>query len=540
MRTTDMTIRKTFVVAVLALAGTTACMNLDVQNPNDADAERALGTASDVEALIGGSWGTWWDAASDNSGPGTVLMTTALQHSATAANFGMVEFSSWPRKAVHHRPADVYYNQFTNAWTWHHRAISAVVDGFKAIESGSVELEPSDLARAQAFGNYVLGLAHASSAIMFDQSYIYDETIERDEVTLHPYPEVLAAAFGYFDKAIAAAQGASFTLPETWMSVEVSASELVKLAYSMKARYRAAVARTPAERAAVDWAAVAADAAKGVTEDWKVDVVSGSGFSSDILSNIHRYGPWGELSYQVLGMADQSGSYQRWIGISDPWSRHPNLSADQQSEPFLIITPDERFPQGATIAEQQANDGTLYELPTASGGFGAQWARPDRGTFRWSYYRYVANNQWLRPSAERTEGAVEVSVDEMRLLRAEAAYRMGNLAEAANLINVTRTAAGLNATDAAGTNTDCVPKLADSSCGDLLEMLKWEVRLQTIYKGLHMAPWYFHGRGWGDLPEGTFLQLPVPGREADLLGIAQYTFGGPGNEGGAPVGNYGY
>jgi hypothetical protein len=238
-------------------------------------------------------------------------------------------------------------------------------------------------------------------------------------------------------------------------------------------------------------------------------------------------------------MADQSGQYQKWISIEDPWSRHPNLAADQQGDPFLIITPDKRFPTGSTVAAQQAADGTLFEVATASGGFGAQWARPDRGTFRWSYYRYVANNMWLLPSAQRTS-AVEVSVDEMRLLRAEAAYRMNNRGEAANLINVTRTAAGLNATDAAGANTSCVPKLRTGACGDLFEMLKWEVRLETMYQGLHMAPWYFHGRGWGDLAEGTFLQFPVPGREASLLNIPAYTFGGIGGEAAAPVGNYGY
>jgi starch-binding outer membrane protein, SusD/RagB family len=539
MRTIDMTIRKTVAVAALALVGTAACMDLDIQNPNDADAERALATAGDVEALIGGGWGTWWDAVSANTGPGPILMTSANQHSATAANFGMVEFSSWPRKAVHHLAADVYYGQFANAWTWHYRAISAVVDGLNAIEDGLVELPPNDLARATAYGNYVLGLAHASTAIMFDQGYIYDESIAREDVVLHTYTDVLSAALGYFDKAIAAAEGATFTIPATWMSVEVSSAQLARLAYSMKARYRAAVARNPAERAAVDWAAVASDASKGVTADWAVSVVSGSGFSSGTLSNIHRYGPWGQLSYQVLGMADQSGQYQKWISISDPWSRHPNLSADQQSDQFLIQTPDERFPTGATVAAQQASDGKLFEVATASGGFGAQWARPDRGTFRWSYYRYVANNMWLLPSAQRTS-AVEVSVDEMRLLRAEAAYRTNNRGQAADLINVTRTAAGLNATDAAGANTSCVPKLPTGACGDLFEMLKWEVRLETMYQGLHMAPWYFHGRGWGDLAEGTFLQFPVPGREASLLNIPAYTFGGIGGEGAAPVGTYGY
>jgi hypothetical protein len=236
-------------------------------------------------------------------------------------------------------------------------------------------------------------------------------------------------------------------------------------------------------------------------------------------------------------MADQSGGYQQWIA-KDPWDRHPNLSADQLSDPFLIMTDDLRFPQGNTIAEQQANDGVVFEIATAGGGYASQWARPDRGSFRWSYYRPVLFQDWPTPGTNRHDWP-EMRVEEMRLLRAEALFRTGNLAGAAEIINETRVRAGLSATDASGTNTSCVPKLPNGQCGDLWEMLKWEVRLETIYSGLHMAPWYFHGRGWGDLAQGSFLQLPIPGREAELLMLQPYTFGGA-NESSAPVGTYGY
>lgn len=530
--------RKIFALAAaVTVLGTTACLNLDIQNPNQADAERALRTAGDIEALIGGGFSSWWNSSSSSGGIGPILMTMSYQHSATAANFGMVEFSGWPKKPVHALSSEVYYGQFSYGWTQQYRGISAVVSGLRALDGGAVELSADDMSRAQAFGYFVLGLAHASTAILWDQGYIYDPSIAVEEVSLHPYAEVMTAALGYFDRAIQEAQGKNFTIPATWISHDVSAADLVKLAYSYKARYRAAVARNPAERGNVDWAAVASDASKGITEDFLINVRSGSGFSSGTLVNIHRYGPWGQLSYQVLGMADQSGNYQQWIA-KNPLDRHPNLSADQTSDPFLIMTPDKRFPQGATVAAQQAADGTLYEIPTSSGGYGAQWNRPDRGSFRWSYYRFVAHNSWL--SSSTRADYQEITVAEMDLLRAEAAFRQGNLGAAATLINKTRTAAGLNATDASGTNTSCVPKMANGQCGNLFEMLKWEVRLETIYKGLHMAPWYFHGRGWGDLAEGSFLQLPVPGQEAEILGIASYTFGGPGGNGSAPVGSYGY
>ena len=539
MRGRYMNMRKLLALAAAASMATTACLDLDVANLEDADAERALATPGDLEALIGGGWRNWWNSSSANSAPGPILFTASYQHSATAANFGMVEFSSWPKVPAHYLPSHSFYSQnVANAWIWNYRAISAVTDGLKVLDAGTVELEtPEDLARNQALGYYTLGLAHGTIAMLYDQGYIFDPSIALEDVALQPYGDVMTAALGYFDRAIQEAQGQSFTIPSAFMSQDVSAAQLVRMAYSMKARYRANVARTPAERAAVNWQSVAADAANGVTEDWSVNVRSGSGYSSGTLVNIHRFGPWGELSYQVLGMADVSGQYQKWLARPDPWDRHPNLADNQVDDPFLIMTPDLRFAQGATIAEQEQNDGVLYELPTASGGFAAGWARPDRGSFRWSYYRYVANDQW-HSSANRTEHP-EITLDEMRLLQAEAAYRANDLATAANLINVTRTAAGLNATDASGTNTSCVPKMANGSCGDLWEMYKWEMRLETMYQGLLMAPWYFHGRGWGDLPSGVMLHMPVPGREAELLGIPPYTFGGSG-EGAAPIGTYGY
>jgi hypothetical protein len=524
--------------AVTALV-VTGCLDLEVQNALDPDRERALRNASDIEQLIAGGYRHYYNVGTASNGIGPVLMTAAYQHSATAANFGMVEFSSFPKSRVHHEAADDYYGQFANNWTWIYRAVAAVTEGLFTLDEGAVSLPAADQARAYAYGYFVLGLAHGSAALLYDQGYIYDPTIAIDDVELAPYPELLAASLKYLDRAIQEATGKSFEVPEQWMARDVSETELIRLAHSYKARFRANVARTPAERAAVDWNAVLADIDRGITSTFSWNMRQGSGWSSGTANNIYRYGPWGQLSYMVLGMADQSGAYQRWMS-RDPWDRHPNLSQDQTGEPFLIMTPDRRFPRGATIAEQQlaANRGTLIELPTAGGGYGAQWNRPDRGSFRWSYYRYHLFTQWATPGTNRHDWP-EMRIEEMNLLKAEALFRQGNRGGAADIINQTRVAAGLNATDAAGTNTSCVPKLPTGACGDLWEMLKWEARLETMYAGLFMAPWYFQSRGWGDLGEGVPLHLPVPGREAELLMMQPYTFGGV-FEGSAPRGTYGY
>jgi hypothetical protein len=533
MRTRNMKTRLLVVgLAAFALAG---CLDLDVVNPNQPDRARALQTASDIEALVGGAFSPWWNCSSANTSSGPILMTMAYQHSATAANFGMVEFSGWPKVPAHTFPSDVYSQQVTEqCWTWLYRAASAVVDGLKTLDGGDVTLPADRMARVNAIGYLVLGLAHGSAAILYDQAYIYDPSVEIEDVELRPYGEVFAAAMGYFDRAIQEASGQSFTLPATWTSMDRSASDIVRLANSYKARYRAAVSRTPEERAQVNWQSVLSEINNGITEDFNISVTSGSGFSSGTLVNIPRYGPWGQLSMQVLGMADTSGNYQTWIS-AHPDDRHPIMGGQN----MLIHSPDLRFAQGADRDEQFENKGVLYEISDGPGQEGAQWVRPDRGSFRWSFYRPRMMDMWHLSAANRTVWP-EMTTIEMDLLRAEALFRTGDLDGAADIVNVTRTAAGLNATDASGVNTSCVPRLPNGACGDLWEMLKWETRLETIYKGLHMAPWYFHGRGWGDLAQGSFLQIPVPARELELLGMPAYTFGGIGGASAAPVGTYGY
>jgi hypothetical protein len=242
------------------------------------------------------------------------------------------------------------------------------------------------------------------------------------------------------------------------------------------------------------------------------------------------YPGWSELSYWVYGMADQSGNYQRWLALSIA-DKDPNPGGN----PVLIVTPDTRFPQGTTVDAQQASDGAYVRAPDDIAGV---WKRPDRGTWRWSYYhlnRYQEYYEWN----DFTHS--EINIAEMRLLKAEALYRKGDKPGAATIINATRTAAGLNATDAGGTNTSCVPKLPNGQCGDLLEMLKWEKRMEVAMQGLYGAPWYFDSRGWGDLWVGTTLQFPAPCKELQVLNILPcYTFGSAGGEMAAAASTYKY
>lgn len=530
---------KYLVVGSLFLFGGTACADLDVSNPNDADAERALASPGDVESLIAGALNSWFSGVASYSGPGMFLSNAAFQHNAPWANSGMETYARIPRVGIVNDVADPYYGNFTRVWYRSYRGIAAVADGLRAIENNPAvqdALTDEQITRARAFGRFVQGMSHATVALFYDRGFIVDETTDLNQAQ-EPvdYNALMTAALGYFDDAIQIANSGNFTIPTNWWPVAggLTADQLARVAHSYKARFRAQVARTPAERDAVNWGAVIADVDAGITDDFIITYDWNAGWEMETMGYITYFG-WSQLAYYVYGMADQSGDYQRWL----------NLSLSDKSyqfaggEPVLIETPDLRFPQGATVAEQRANPGTLARQSTASEA-GGTWARPDRGTWRWSWYKAGRYEEyWEVGDFDQPE----ITMAEMRLLKAEGIYRNGgDMGQVASLINTSRTEAGLNATDASGTNSSCVPKLPDGSCGDLLEMLKWEKRMTGFSTGIASVGWFWDARGWGDLFRNTYLHFPVPCQELQVLNLLPCNnVGGPGGEMASPGSVYNY
>jgi hypothetical protein len=319
------------------------------------------------------------------------------------------------------------------------------------------------------------------------------------------------------------------------MQADVDSQALIRLAHSYEARFRAQVARTPEEREGVAWNAVVADVDAGIQTTHTLEMDWDAGWMNGFL----RFSTdWrmGQLPYFIYGMADQSGDVAEWyaLPLAEKRERLPD------GRPVLIVTPDLRFPQGSTVEEQRANAGRYFRiiLPIEEAGVNSSWWHPERGTWRWSWYK-ASYNRGLDYWGFKTKDQPEITLAEMRLLKAEGLYRTGDLAEAAAIVNETRVAAGLNPTDLSGTNTSCVPRLPDGSCGNLWEMLKWEKRMEMVWTGIAGVGWFFDGRGWGDLWRDTPLQLPVPCLEMELLGVESCdSFGGPGGQMGSPGSTY--
>lgn len=549
--------RMASVCGALLLFGAAGCADLLVDNRNAPDRRRALATPGDVEGLVSGAYRAWYEANHSVLGPTHIFSTQAFEHSSTAANFGMLQYSRMPREVIQNSVTHADFGNIAYSWRQNYRALAAVAEGLRSVETDpaiSGGLGAARSARLQVYGKFIQGLGHGDIALIYDRGYVVDESVTViDEAGAPillgepiPYTQVMAAALAYFDQAIVAANAApaGVTIPKDWVGTpaDITMPELVRIINSFKARYRANVARNPQERAAVNWALVLAETGAGIKTDYVNDasVVYNTWVGGNLAYLYAWASTWQQVTYFMYGMADQSGNYQKWLAtpLADRGPTFPDNS------PVLIITPDLRFPQGNTIAEQVNNWGRYVGIrrsgtpPNATVNNAAQYTSADRGTWRWSQYHTTQ----LNPTFGLQIGTwAEIDYDEMRLLAAEAHFRRGELQSAADSINVTRVFNGLNATNAAGLNTSCVPKLPNGQCGNLFEMLKWESRMETWQRGPYAASWFFNGRGWGDLYVGTPLQFPIPADQLQVLGLgAAYTFGGVGGTMAAPKSSYNF
>ena len=79
--------------------------------------------------------------------------------------------------------------------------------------------------------------------------------------------------------------------------------------HSWKARLRAGVARTPAERAAVNWASVIADATAGITSRHRITDAAAAGAARTTAARCTSAMAGTRCRSMILGMADTSGAY---------------------------------------------------------------------------------------------------------------------------------------------------------------------------------------------------------------------------------------
>ncbi len=563
-------IRKLIPFAALVgvvVAGACSDNSLAVQNPNAGDTQRVLGSPTDAENLLGSYFKRWivgmYGSLSDIEGMANIF--SVMNMSSLANN---CQNSHYPFGTA------VNYNQPAgNSCVTENQRLYAIMGEVNRVATSFLTAEAGGLTlgnaardnRDKAFAEFLNGVSIGYTALFYDSLGVVTIGMStQDAGKLISYKDAGDSALAHFQKALDLATAAGtdpngFPIPSTWITSPTSytQAEFIKLVHSYRARIRANLPRTPADRGAVDWASVVADAQAGITSDEELTTNTANGPNvAGWRSQYDAFGTWHQMPPFIIGWADTSGSYAAWIGQALG-------SRGAGSQNFFMATPDLRFPQGDNRASQQADFTTKQcEVNQAAGvSFGNGLVR-DYSCKRYFVNRPNGNDQFTGPGwgfsqydfarfhgwahngdgGSARNGTTPIFVKtENDMLQAEGLYRQGNYAGAVALVNLSRTKNGLPAITAAdattpvpGTSNSCIPKVPVGpsfntvACGKLLDAIKYEKYIETAYSSF--SPWYLDERGWGDLPAGspTFWATPFQDLQARGKPLAAIYGTGPG------------
>lgn len=523
-----------------------ACLDMDVTNPNNPSRESAIQSPEDVETLIATSFLQWFNRTQSTT-PSVALTTMAGEFSSGFGDFGALEYSSEPRGPMtvdptagsqpHRAPWSDYYSVIAGNST----ALRAIEESGLVIQEGGEDVTD----RARAFAKFTQGLSTGYIGLMYDRGYIYDETIDPEELgfigedqsvqaLIEPYPQVIDAAIEQLEAAQAIAEANNVEIPqastERWISgYDLSTDEFVRLINTYIARLMVYQARTPDERAAVDWQTVINYIDAGITSDFAPVGEPGVTFGGTYKQRAARLrsvipSDFMRPDYELIGFADQGGQFQDWW--NSDWS---------DREPFTMENVQDRRIVGGPIPDVDPDAPEKFEPGEYMGHWEANIFAAERGTAHRSYYYY---HRFGTGNTYNTGPLVIITTDEMNLLKAEGLIRLGRADEAVPLINQTRVANGelepVTLDGVPETGGFCTPRRYDGSCGSLWDALRWEKRIEGA--GVEAGVAFYDQRGWGGLPENTPLHFPIPAQDQDLLGLGRYTVGG-GNDGSAAAPN---
>jgi hypothetical protein len=515
-----------------------ACLDLEVTNPNLPDRKRALSDPANVESILAlSTWLRWYSPLHSLANVANVFPMIAGEAGNTSMNMSVY----WG----HELASQVWMPRHGyDAWS---QCVSNANDGLSQVNEGMVlkTLDPGGTTavdntdRAWSWGKMWQGICIGYLALQLDRFPLAteDEPLpetweelaawERSELGEPNWEHHLADAIEAIEEAIKRMEtGAQWVTPSTWVNGQsYTNQQIIQLAHTMIARLMIYSARTPADRQSkVDWNKVLLHTERGLTYDWGPTLLDGTITDPSYLARLNNTGSGSfRVHYLTIGPADQSGGYQNWIKVS------PRTNAQR----FLITTPDRRI-TGTT----PTSNGSYVRYLTATGGFNS-----DLGYQNWSWYGWHRRINYQNGATHLTGHFALASADENRLFKAEALLRLNRVAEAVPLINVTRTRAQRVGTTTFATNLPpldpvtgavplvsgaCVPRRADGTCGNVWDALMYERDIELM--GQEPTRAWMDRRGFGQLREGVWTQLPVPARYLSSLGLPVYTFGGVGGE----------
>ena len=412
-----------------------ACQSepLSVDNTNQPDVERAYSTPSGVETIVSKLFQQMYNGQYGSADDiWTQTLTMSLESHSQLGNFGMGTRAAIPRAPIDNsigntqNPGNFRDFDFLSRNTRSATNALAAID--KYLEAGFSVGGAARDARAKAFAWFNLGYGMGQLSMLYDSVAILSPDFPTDSLpSFSPAAEANTAALAALDSAITwAGRATGQTIPADWISdpgsAAISMTRFTQIVRSFKARYRAGIGRTPQERGAADWAQIVADATNGITSDFVVQVNATTGWSGAVMTQLRTGSTWSQMTPFILGMADTSGAYKAWL--AQPLT---------QRTPFLLRTPDKRFPAGETRAAQTTASGGSSKSGPPAGSILYFRNRPtgeDTPAEPWGTWYYDNHRFWAIGAGGGNGPFVVLSAAENDMLAAEGHLRANNFSAA--------------------------------------------------------------------------------------------------------------
>lgn len=518
---------------LLAVAGCDGVADLNVENPNAPDAERAIADPSDLQSVLAGGYTSFWDGTYEAPGyygfPHFDGWGDAMTTTNAFAGFWTMAVDE-PRPRFQNTLSFSDLGIVGEPWSNLNAAISSANDVIRQIQVNDFEvvIDGSDRTQVTLAAAYFLrGLAYGHLANLFNQAYVTTEEFNAEDdladLPFSEYDAVLTQATDDLAQARSIAEGSSFTVPNSLtlpFSTTLTADRLVRMINTFEARFIVSNPRSPSENDAINWDEVRTLTQNGIQEDVVLTMDGNTWFSNYwYVSGLYWY--W-RVDNRILNMmdpdypikypADQAGS-----PLPPAESDDARLCPTSGDNPvFDGIT----FFEGDAIeiARSEEFDNCYFAYDTDQSFF-----RVARGPTLQSNYWYVrdyVDQQWNFQPFGAGPGPVLLA-EENRLMQAEAEMRAsgGSKGTAIELIN---NGSRVNAGQLA-------PLPATASDEEVLTTIYYERDIELYRTGIGLS--WFDLRRRGQLQAGTPLHLPVPATELQTVGQELYTFGGVGSAG---------
>ena len=483
-----------FVFIIAATLVSSCSKDLDVENLNDPDKERALNSPEDANSIALSGFYNWFMTNNSSISPRMSMWVAADQGTCSWANSGMYHLSMEPRQPFNNSVSYTYAHIYEEYWKELYGNLVMMNTVLEKIEDGMeiVIQDVDETQKVRAISYFIQGLSLGYLGVVYDKAFIMKEFSNPETATLSPYRDVVDAAIVSLDSVIAICNrpGVSFTLPDDYINGSpYSSDEIAQLASSFAARFLIYTPRTKAENEQTDWNKVLNYAENGIERDL-APYMDGSTWRSWFRHYTVRPG-WARIDCRIINLMDPSY----------PW----------------------RFPDDGHNPDPANSDDNRLDSDFA---FNAQNnMKPERGYYHYSNYEYV---RYPLSITTTTGPSPDFILAENDLIKAEALCELGDIASAVQIVN-----------NGSRTQRGGLDPLPDNiSKEDMLKAIFYERDIELIQTGFGIA--FFDMRRRDMLQYGTLLHFPIPAKELMVMEMPIYTFGGVENADGINTSNGGW